>query len=266
MEPFLLTEQNGAILTVRINRPERRNTLSDPGLVEEFVRLCASINGNADLRAVILTGVGSAFSAGGDIKKMRDRSGASAGSPHEIRDNYRRGIQRIPLALQDVEVPLIAAVNGPAIGAGLDLACMCDIRIAADTATFAESFVRLGLVPGDGGAWFLPRIIGFPKASLLSLTGDTIDAATALEWGLVTQVVPGGELMPAAERLASRIAANPGHALRMTKRLLKEGQQQNLASLLELSAGLQALAHQTEDHAEAVRAAIEKRPPNFTGR
>ena len=100
MGPFLLTEQNGAILTVRINRPERRNTLSDPELIEEFVRLCASINGRADLRAVILTGVGSAFSAGGDIKKMHDRSGASSGSPHEIRDNYRRGIQRIPLALQ----------------------------------------------------------------------------------------------------------------------------------------------------------------------
>jgi Enoyl-CoA hydratase/carnithine racemase len=266
MDPILLTEQEGPILIIRLNRPDQRNTLSNPDLVDQFVRLCASVNANRDVRAIILTGVGSAFSAGGDIKKMRDRTGASAGAPHEIRDNYRCGIQRIPLAIQDLEVPLIAAVNGPAIGAGLDLACMCDIRLAADTSTFAESFVRLGLVPGDGGAWLLPRIIGLPRATLLSLTGETIDAATALEWGLVTQVVPGDQLMVAAMDLAARIAANPAHALRMTKHLLKEAQQMSLASTLELSASLQSLAHQTEDHAEAVLAMIEKRPPVFTGR
>jgi enoyl-CoA hydratase/carnithine racemase len=264
--PFLLTERDGPVLIVRLNRPEKRNTLSDPALVEEFVALCAATNADRDVRSVILTGMGSAFSAGGDIKKMRDRTGASAGAPHEVRDNYRNGIQRIPLAIQALEVPIVAAVNGPAIGAGLDLACMCDIRIAADTAKFAESFVKLGLVPGDGGAWFLPRIVGTPRATMLSLTGDTIDAATALEWGLVTQVVPGERLMECAMDLARRIAANPAHALRMTKRLLRESPAASLASLLELSASLQALAHETQDHAEAVQAAIEKRPPVFIGR
>jgi len=266
MDPFLLIERAGPILTIRLNRPEQRNTLSDPELVDQFVDLCASANADRTIRAIILTGVGSAFSAGGDIKKMRDRAGAAAGAPHVVRDNYRRGIQRIPLAIQDLEVPLIAAVNGPAIGAGLDLACMCDIRIAAETAVFAESFVRVGLVPGDGGAWLLPRIIGLPRATLLSLTGESINADQALEWGLVTQVAPGDQLMATAQDLAARIAANPSHALRMTKRLLRQAQEMSLAATLELSASLQALAHETEDHAEAVSAMIEKRTPRFNDR
>src|SRR5690606_5941503 len=143
-------------------------------------------------------------------------------NPFELRDNYRNGIQTIPLALYDLDVPVIAAVNGAAVGAGLDLACMCDIRIASDQAVFAERFVKLGIVPGDGGAWLLPRVIGMPKASLLAFTGRTIDAATALDWGLVTEVVPGDQLLAHARTLAEEIAANPSPALRLTKRLLRE--------------------------------------------
>jgi enoyl-CoA hydratase/carnithine racemase len=161
---------------------------------------------------------------------------------------------------------VIAAVNGPAIGAGLDLACMCDIRLAAKSATFAESFVRLGIVAGDGGAWLLPRVIGLPRASIMAFTGDAIDAPNALEWGLVAQVTDESELLTQARALADRIAANPGHALRLTKRLLREGQHMRLDSLLELSASFQALAHHTEDHQEAVRAFLEKRSPSLSGR
>jgi len=149
---------------------------------------------------------------------------------------------------------------------GLDLACMCDVRIAADTAKFAESFVKLGIVPGDGGAWLLPRIVGMPRASLMALTGDMIDAQTALAWGLVTEVVPAAELETAAMGIARRMAANPAHGLRLTKRLLREGQHMRLDSLLEMSAAYQALAHHTEDHMEAVAAFVEKREPKFTGR
>ncbi len=266
MDAVLLTERSGSILTVKINKPEVRNTLSDPELIDSLVTLCEMANNDSGIKAIVLTGVGSAFSAGGDIKKMRDGTGSSAGYPHEVRDNYRRGIQRIPLAFRSLEVPIIAAINGPAIGAGLDLACMCDVRIAADVAVFAESFVKLGLVPGDGGAWLLQRIIGLPRATLLSLTGDTINAATALEWGLVSYVVPGGQLLEAATEIAERIAKNPSPALRMTKRLLQEAQQQDLSSLLDLSASFQALAHQTEDHKEALEAFLDKRPPVFKDR
>jgi enoyl-CoA hydratase/carnithine racemase len=143
---------------------------------------------------------------------------------------------------------------------------MCDIRIAAQSAKFAESFVKLGIVPGDGGAWLLPRIVGFSKASEMALTGDVIDAAAALACGLVSQVVPDNELMSAARSLAERIVANPPHAVRMTKRLLREGRTASLTALLEASAAAQALCHATADHREAVDAFLEKRKPRFTGR
>lgn len=266
MTPFLITERSGAILTVRMNRPETRNALSDPEQMQEFVDLCAQLRRDRSVKVVILTGTEKAFCAGGNIKDMRERGGIFGGSPYELRENYRNGIQTIPLALYELDVPIIAAINGPAIGAGLDLACMCDIRIAADHALFAESFVRLGIVPGDGGAWLLPRIVGMPRASLMAFTGDTIDAAKALAWGLVADVVPAAALEQEAMALAVRIAANPSHALRMTKRLLREGQHMRLDSLLELSASFQALAHYTDDHHEAVAAFIEKRAPDYTGK
>jgi enoyl-CoA hydratase/carnithine racemase len=266
MKPFLIIERNDSILTVRMDSPETRNALSEPSQMQEFVDLCARVRADRSIKVMILTGNGPAFCAGGNVKDMRDRGGIFAGSPYEVRESYRNGIQRIPMCLYDLDVPVIAAMNGPAIGAGLDLACMCDVRLAADTAKFAESFVKLGIVPGDGGAWLLPRIVGMPKASLMALTGDMIDAQTALAWGLVTDVVPAAELEAAAMSVAQRMAANPSHGLRLTKRLLREGQHMRLDSLLELSAAYQALAHHTEDHLEAVNAFLEKRPPSYTGR
>jgi enoyl-CoA hydratase/carnithine racemase len=261
MSKFLSMEREGDVVTVRMNRPESRNALTDPEQMQEFADLCNDLRRDTSVKAMILTGSGNAFCAGGNIKDMRDRAGMFAGSPYTLRNNYRDGIQRIPLALYELEIPIIAAVNGAAIGAGLDLACMCDIRLAAQSATFAESFVRLGIVPGDGGAWLLPRAIGLPRASLMAYTGDTIDAAKALDWGLVVQVTSGDALLGEAQALARRIAANPAHALRLTKRLLREGQHVRLDTLLELSAGFQALAHHTEEHHEAVRAFLDKRPP-----
>jgi 1,4-dihydroxy-2-naphthoyl-CoA synthase len=157
----------------------------------------------------------------------------------------------VQLALEKLDVPIIAAVNGPAMGAGCDLTTMCDIRIAAESARFAESFVKLGLVAGDGGSWLLPRVVGLSKAYEMALTGDTIDAQQALACGLVSQVVPDAELMPAARKLALRIAANPTQAVRMTKRLIREGQQNRLDTLLEMAASFQALVHTTADHREA---------------
>lgn len=263
MTSFLLQERDGAVLKVTLHDPDSRNALTNPAQFQEFVDLCDQVRADNSVRAVILTGAGKSFCAGGNIKDMAARDGIFGGNPYELRDSYRNGIQRIPTALYNLDVPIVAAVNGHAIGAGLDLACMCDIRIASDKAKFAESFVKLGIVPGDGGAWLLPRVIGMPKASLMALTGDMIDAAKALAWGLATEVVEDSQLLAEAENLAQRIAANPASALRMTKRLLREGQHMRLDSLLELSAAFQSMAHNTQDHAEAVAAFIEKRTPEF---
>ncbi|CAN7758765.1 crotonase/enoyl-CoA hydratase family protein [Pseudorhodoferax sp. LjRoot39] len=265
-KPFLIIERDGPVVTVRMDRPDTRNALTEPAQMREITDLCHALRSDREAKVVVLTGNGTAFCAGGNVKDMQSRGGIFAGSPYAVRNSYRDGIQRIPLALYELELPVIAAVNGAAIGAGLDLACMCDIRIASDKAVFAESFARLGIVPGDGGAWLLPRVVGMPKASLMALTGDSIDAAQALAWDLVTQVVPAESLLGEAQALARRIAANPSHALRLTKRLLREGQHMRLDSLLELSAAFQALAHHTEDHHEAVNAFLDKRAPVYTGR
>ena len=181
-----------------------------------------------------------------------------------IRNEYRHGIQQIPRAMWSLDVPIIAAVNGPAIGAGLDLACMCDLRIASDTTSFAESFVRVGIIPGDGGAWWLPRAVGAAKAAEMAFTGDPIGAGEALGCGLVSRVVAADALMDEALSLANRIARNPSGILRMTKRLLREGIHNTLDSVLETSAAYQAIAHLSPDHHEAVRAFIEKRSPDFS--
>ncbi len=258
MGSFLVYERHAGVVTLTMNNPDKRNVLSGDYQAGDFEEACARVNADLEVRAVILTGAGKAFSAGGNVIAMRDRTGLSAGSPAQIRAGYRSGIQRIPLAFYNLEVPTIAAVNGAAIGAGCDLACMCDIRLASEHAKFAESFVKLGIIPGDGGAWFLPRAVGMSKACEMAFTGDVIDARQALDAGLVSRVVAADQLMPAAVQLAERIAANPPHALRMTKRLLREGQHVRLDTLLEMSAAFQALAHHTEDHRNAVAVLAEK--------
>jgi enoyl-CoA hydratase/carnithine racemase len=262
----LLYEFQDHTVTLTLNRPETRNPISEPEMIEAFEEAIERINQDTEVRAVILTGAGSAFSSGGNVKHMRDRTGMFGGTPAQIRQGYRHGIQRIPKAMATLEVPAIAAVNGPAIGAGCDLTCMCDMRIASERAVFAESFVKVGIIPGDGGAWLLPRAVGMARASEMAFTGDAIDAQTALQWGLVSQVVAPEALMDAARQLASRIVCNPPDVLRMTKRLLREGQQQSLDALLELSASMQALAHHTRDHEEAVVALLEKRQGKFEGK
>jgi len=252
--PFVLESRDGAVVTLTLNDPDRRNALTGPAQWDAIVAACDRVRRDASVSCVILTGAGSAFCAGGNVKDMKDKAGIAAGSPYAIREGYRAGIQRIPLALWELDVPTIAAVNGPAIGAGCDLACMCDIRIAGERAKFAESFVKLGIIPGDGGAWLLPRAVGLSKAAEMAFTGDTIDAQEALACGLVSKVVPGDRLMDAARALAGRIAANPGPSLRMAKRLMREGQHLRLDSLLELSAAFQALAHHTPEHEQALDA------------
>ncbi len=262
MSDFLLYEQDGPLVALTMNQPEVRNALTGNSAVAEFVVACERITRDQTVRAVIITGNGPAFCSGGNVKAMR-RYFEEDVDPAEIRHEYRTGIQRLALAVYNLEVPTIAAVNGPAIGAGCDLACMCDIRVASDKASFAESFVKVGIVPGDGGAWLLPRVVGQSRAAEMSFTGDVLNAEEALACGLVSRVVPADELLAEARRVAGRITVNPGQVLRMTKRLLREGQTTRLENLLEMSASFQAVAHKTRQHKEAVTAFIEKRPPNF---
>jgi len=259
---FLKIEKRDAVVILTMDQPEVRNVLTGNTAIKEIVSACAEISKDQSVRAVVLTGNGTVFSAGGNLRDMQRYIGDEL-SGAQIRQEYREGIQQIPLALYNLDVPTIAAVNGPAIGAGCDLACMCDIRIASDRASFAESFVKVGIVPGDGGAWFLPRVVGASRAAEMTFTGDRVNAEEALSYGLISRVVPHESLLEEALELADRIASNPGTSLRMAKHLMREGAHQRLDSLLELSAAYQALAHKTTDHEEAVRAFVEKRAPEF---
>lgn len=261
----MLYEQDGAIVTLTLNRPERRNPITEEAVVDGIVGALDRIGGDRGVRAAILTGAGSAFSSGGDLREMAAAAESRAKQPVLTTHYYKRGIQRIPLAFERLDVPIIAAVNGAAVGAGLDLACMCDIRIAGESARFAESFVKVGLIAGDGGAWLLPRAVGYSKACEMAFTGDMLGAGEALACGLVSRVVPDAELLETARALALRIAANPPHAVRMTKRLLMEGRHTRMDTLLEMAAAMQALVHATADHREAATAFLEKRAPRFTG-
>ncbi|RRO14137.1 crotonase/enoyl-CoA hydratase family protein [Saccharopolyspora rhizosphaerae] len=266
MSDVLVVERTDHVETWTINLPDQRNPISGADVVEAFEVNVRRVQQDLDVRCVVLTGAGKAFSAGGNVNDMREKAGMFSGSPWQMRNGYRDGIQRIPLALTECEVPVVAAVNGPAVGAGCDLALMCDLRVASTHAWFAESFVQLGIIPGDGGAWLLTQAVGPQRAAEMALTGDRVDAQKALEWGLVAHVVEPEELLDEARALAERVAKNPPHATRMAKRLLKESRTHDLRHVLELSATMQALSHHTEDHAEAMDAVLDKRSADFRGR
>ena len=265
----LTLEERVAVLT--LDRDDLRNALTGTALIDDLVDTLNWANHSPDVSVLIITGNGSAFCAGGNIKEMqyRDgdhRTGPFGGSALELERTYRQGIQRIPLAMHQAEIPSIAAINGPAVGAGCDLACMCDIRIGSERATFGETFVNLGIIPGDGGAWFLQRLIGYQRAAEITLTGRLVHAEEAVQLGLMMEQVPADQLMQRALTLASQMAAKPPHALRMSKRLMKQAQRQELPDFLELCAAWQGMLHNTDDHAEAVNAFVEKREGKYRGR
>jgi enoyl-CoA hydratase/carnithine racemase len=264
--PFLRCEQAGGVFTITMNRPDERNAIGSHADCEEFVAAVEDATRNPRIAVMILTGAGPSFSAGGNLKNMRSRDGIGAlDTPMATRENYRRGVQRVSRALWEVEIPTIAAINGHAIGFGLDLACMCDIRIAAAGAKLASSFIKVGLVPGDGGAYFLQRAVGPARAAEMIFTGETLDAEAALACGLVSRVAAPESLMAEARALAGRIAVNPPRTLRLAKRLLREGLHGRLGDVLELSAAYQALAHESAEHRAALETFLEKRTPVATG-
>jgi|TARA_R110002126_G_scaffold86592_1_gene208998 enoyl-CoA hydratase/carnithine racemase len=261
----IIVERQGAIAIVTLNDPAARNPLTNE-LINQLCDFLRGANDDDTLSCIVLTGAGKSFCAGGNIKHMRDGGDPMySGTPHQMQEAYRAGVQQIPRLMNALDVPIIAAVNGHAIGAGCDLASMCDIRVASETATFAESFMRVGIVSGDGGAWLLPRAIGVSKALEMALTCRVLDAAEALSWGLVTHVVPPEELMEQALELAKAIASFPPRSIRLNKRLIVKSQEMTLDGSLELSAAFQAIAQNTADQKEAVNALLEKREPVYSG-
>ncbi|MBS0386590.1 MAG: crotonase/enoyl-CoA hydratase family protein [Proteobacteria bacterium] len=263
---FATYEKTGRIAVVTMSRPEARNAIGTLEDCRDLSNALMRAHDDPEISVVILTGAGKAFCSGGDLKAIRERTGIGPQSkPDGTRANYRRGVQQIIRTLADIEVATIAAINGPAIGLGLDIGILCDIRIAGASAKLASSFVKVGIIPGDGGAWILTQAIGPARAAEMILTGDSIDAEEAARIGLVNRIAPDDQLMAEAHKLAERIAVNPPRAVRLAKRLLRESQHGRLSDIMELSAAFQALAHETADHKEAVDAFSEKRSPKFTG-
>ena len=256
-------EIDGRTAILTFNRDDVRNALTSTELVTEIPAVVEWCQENADISVLIMTGGGSAFSAGGNIKTMGERA---KGPPFELQQAYRRGVQRIPLALEQADVVVIAAVNGPAIGAGFDMANMCDIRIGSTNAQFGETFVNLGIIAGDGGALFLTRLVGYQRAAELTFTGRIVKAEEAKALGLLLEVTEPEALLSRAREIAAKIGTKPPLSVRYSKRLLKLAQRQNLEEHLDVCSSFQAICHKTEDHQEALAAFFEKRPGRFVGR
>ena len=247
--PVLLSVE-GPVSTLVLDEPETRNAITSPEMLEGIIT--AIEDAPAETLVLIITGAGAAFSAGGNIKDMAARRGLFAGTTSEIMEGYRRSIQRMTRAILETDLATIAAVNGPAVGAGFDLALGCDLRLGSTGARFAHTFVDLGIIPGDGGAWLLPRVVGWQRAAELSFTARMVGAEEAKEMGILLEVVAPEALVPRATELAGLIASKPAHSIRLAKRLLRQARTMDLSGFLDFSAALQAISHNTEAHREAV--------------
>jgi enoyl-CoA hydratase/carnithine racemase len=253
----VLYDQVGNVVVLTMNRPENRNANSTPEMIDSFCAVIDRINLDYEVAAVVITGKGSVYSSGGETGLMVQFASMN---PLDVRNYYvHHGIQKLTRAMYSLEVPAIAAVNGPAYGSGCGSALMCDIRLASHTATFAVNFSHLGMLAGDGGTYFLYQTVGPEKAAEMIYTGDPIDAEEALRCGLVSRLIPPDKLMDEALALAKRIAMNPGKGLRMAKRLLREARQAaRFDSFLDLTAALQGLGHGTPEYRERLDVFLTK--------
>ena len=250
------------VATITLNRPERRNAFT-LAMIDEWADRLEECAARVDVHAVLVTGAGKAFCSGGDIDELM-KQGQGSG-PQERKDELVGHIHRIPRILERLDKPVIAAINGAATGAGMDLALMCDLRYAARSAKFAETYVKLALMPGAGGAYFLPRLIGRARALEMLWTGDFIDSEEAERIGLVNKALPDGDLMPHALAMARRLADGPTQTIRTIKRAIRAGQASDLSTSLDFGASNYGILAMGEDHLEAVDAFLEKRPPKFKG-
>jgi 2-(1,2-epoxy-1,2-dihydrophenyl)acetyl-CoA isomerase len=257
----VLEERDGAVTIVTLNRPESLNALTPDGMSELGERLERAASDPA-VRAVIITGAGRAFSAGGDVQFLLE---VPAMPPARVREVVYGAFQRPVRAMRAMDKPVVAAVNGPAVGAGCELALAADFRLAAESARFGEVWIRIGCVPALGGMYLLPRLIGLGRATEMIMTGELIDADEAHRIGLVNRVVPDGSLLETALAFTTRLARGPARALAAAKTALNRGLGGDFWSELESTVPLQLGCFATDDFAEGVRALAERRAPHFTG-
>lgn len=263
MDNHLEVIQEGNLLWLYLNRPLQKNAIDDQ-MIDDIEKNLEQASDDKNIRVVILGARGNVFCAGGDTQLMAEKKGMFAGDSHELRTRYQKGIQRIPLAMEKFEKPLIAMVDGPAIGAGCDLTLMADLRIASPHASFTESFARLSLVPGDGGTFFLPRVIGYARAMEMFLSCQTVKAEKALEWGLINKLVKAEDLEKETRIWGEQIAMLAPVALQMTKRALKM-RFSSLPDQLEILSTYQGIAQRLQDHDRGLKALSEKKSAHFEG-
>jgi 2-(1,2-epoxy-1,2-dihydrophenyl)acetyl-CoA isomerase len=260
-EHLKFTVEDG-IATITLNRPEKLNAFTDE-MLERWLIVLEECRTDEAVRVIIMTGTGRAFTTGGDVDGFAASAAQTAAG---IKRRLTHGVQRLPRKLAEIDKPVIAALNGVATGGGLDIALACDLRFAAESARFAETYAKLGLIPGAGGAYFLPRLIGMPRALAMFWTGDFVDAREAERIGLVDRIFPDAELMDRTRDFARRVAESAPLAVQMIKRVMRAGLDQTLDAALEQVASNMPVVRSSDDHAEAVRAFKEKRKPVFKGR
>lgn len=252
------TRTEAGVFMVTLAQPQTRNAITGEDMLEELLDAIHDAETDPDIGVLIIDAEGPAFSSGGNVKDMVEKIGLFAGSPSEIIERYRVTIQQLTRMLATTDLVTIAAVNGPAIGAGFDLVLGCDLRLGTSRASFAHTFIELGIIPGDGGAWLLPRVVGWQRATELAMTARSIDADTAVDWGILLEVVPDSKLSIRVMELALEIASKPRPAVVMAKRLLRQSKNMDLDGFLEYSAALQAVAHTTPEHEAAVASYVER--------
>lgn len=260
----IIYERKDGIATITLNRPDRLNALGGT-MGRDIEMALEDANSDSAVRVLIITGAGKGFCSGADLTTLGGTS-EQVGRGMVARSPTAGGIRSFALQMQNFEKPIIAAVNGAAVGGGLSLALACDIRVASDRARFSQIFIRRGLVPDTGSTYFLSRVVGMARACEMVFTGDILDAETAKDYGLVSRVVPHDELMNEVGKLASRIASGPPTAMKLAKRALYRGATNDLASALEFEGYMQGVCFGTEDFKEGVAAFLEKREPKFKGR
>jgi len=263
----ILYDVQDGVATIALNRPERLNAFTRV-MLDEWTRAIEAAREDEAVRAVVLTGQGRGFCAGMDVGQEVAGKGVLLGdsAPAGLRNSLRYSVHQVPRALQLLDKPYIAAVNGAAVGAGMDMASMADIRFAAETARFGMAYVKMGIVPGDGGAYFLPRLVGLQKALELIWTGDLFDAAEALRIGYVLRIYPVESLLRETQSFARRLAEGPAVAIQLAKRLVYRSLDVGLDQALDLAQSAMVIAQSTEDAQEGPAAFVARRPPRFQGR
>ena len=248
----------GGVTYLTLTRPEIRNALSGSDVLDELLDAIHDAEEDPQTAVLVFEAEGPAFSAGGNVKDMEAKEGLFEGEPADLAENYRDSIQQLTRFMATTDLVTIAAVDGPAIGAGFDLVLGCDLRIGTRNARFAHTFLEMGLIPGDGGAWLLPRVVGWQRAAELAFTSRSISAAEAERFGVLLEVVPSEKLEERVAELAETIAAKPRPALRLAKRLLRHARSMDLDSFLDMTAAFQGLAHSTPEHDTAVAAYLSR--------